>query len=113
MASQDMPKHGRDQTNESSRCSLLINFLIFTSLIIFAIGFFPYKAFLPGHASFTADEVLLAQNAPFDKVILMVVDALRRSGIFLPLKLPWLRRSVTLSSRVIQASNSLKSTRFE
>ena len=84
MASQDMPKYRRDQTNESARCSLLTNFLIFTSLIIFAIGFFPHKAFLPGHASFTADEVLLAQKAPFDKIILMVVDALRRSGISCP-----------------------------
>ncbi|KAL8809711.1 MAG: hypothetical protein Q9200_003180 [Gallowayella weberi] len=49
---------------------------------LFASGFFPYKAFLPGHASFTADEALFASTAPFDKVIFMVVDALRSDFVF-------------------------------
>ncbi|KAL8723417.1 MAG: hypothetical protein Q9225_000248 [Loekoesia sp. 1 TL-2023] len=59
---------------------LAVNLLIPFALLLFASGFFPYKAFLPGYASFTADQAELAQHAPFDKVIFMVVDALRRSG---------------------------------
>lgn len=54
------------------------NLLIPAALLVFAWGFFPYKAFLPGSASYTHDQMGLAQNAPFDKVIFMVVDALRR-----------------------------------
>ncbi|KAI4254389.1 MAG: hypothetical protein LQ352_003121 [Teloschistes flavicans] len=56
------------------------NLLIPATLLIFAWGFFPYKAFLSGSALLTHDQIELTQNAPFDKVILMVVDALRRSG---------------------------------
>lgn len=63
---------------------LAVNLFIPIALLIFASGFFPYKAFLPGHASFTADQAELAQHAPFDKVIFMVVDALRRSEGSLP-----------------------------
>lgn len=55
---------------------LVANLLIPLAIIIFAIGFFPYKPFLPGKATFNENDV---QNAPFDRVIFMVVDALRRS----------------------------------
>lgn len=55
-----------------------ITFLIPIALLVFASGFFPYKAFLPGHASFGPEQEEFAQHAPFDKVIFMVVDALRR-----------------------------------
>ena len=58
------------------------NFFMPIALLIFALGFFPYKAFIPDRASFTAEQAELAQNAPFDKIIFMVVDALRRFGIF-------------------------------
>lgn len=54
------------------------NLLIPSALLVFAWGFFPYKAFLPGSASYTREQMELARNAPFDKVIFMVVDALRR-----------------------------------
>lgn len=57
---------------------LAVNLLIPLALLLFASGFFPYKAFLPGYASFTPGQAELAQHAPFDKVIFMVVDALRR-----------------------------------
>ena len=56
------------------------NILIPVAVVVFAIGFFPYKPFLPGKAAFKADAV---QNGPFDRVIFMVVDALRRSEILL------------------------------
>lgn len=68
--------------------SLLIsNILIPIACLIFATGFFPYKPFLPGLATFQeagANEELgllkEIQRPPrvFDKVIFMVVDALRR-----------------------------------
>ena len=55
---------------------LVANLLIPLGILIFAIGFFPYKPFLPGKATFNENDV---QHAPFDRVIFMVVDALRRS----------------------------------
>lgn len=61
---------------------LAVNLLIPVSLLIFASGFFPYKAFLPGHSSFTNEEAELAQHAPFNKVIFMVVDALRTDFVY-------------------------------
>ena len=53
------------------------NLLIPLAIFVFATGFFPYKPFIPGRASYRDDDV---QSAPFDKVIFMVVDALRRSA---------------------------------
>jgi len=53
------------------------NVLIPIAILVFASGFFPYKPFLPGLAKydeFNGDQPF----APFDKVIFMVVDALRR-----------------------------------
>lgn len=57
----------------------LANVLLPISLLTFAIGFFPYKPFIPG----TNDAIvgvpgLEPPKAPFDKVVFMVVDALRR-----------------------------------
>ncbi|KAL8694507.1 MAG: hypothetical protein Q9218_000837 [Villophora microphyllina] len=69
--------------NKASNISLLsVNLLIPAALLIFAWGFFPHKAFLSGSASFTSDQVDLAENAPFNKVIFMVVDALRSDFVF-------------------------------
>lgn len=104
-------KDGRSPANVSSHTLLLTNSLLFVSLVIFALGFFPYKAFLPGHATFTAEEASLAQQAPFDRVVFMVVDALRRFDNFLHLRLPWLRRAVISSFRIVQASDLLNSMR--
>lgn len=67
---------------------VLANILIPISVLIFATGFFPYKPFLSGLATFEEVETeelglgLLSKDARpkrvFDKVIFMVVDALRR-----------------------------------
>lgn len=56
------------------------NLLLPIAVIVFAVGFFPYKPILPGIASFNSeDEGRTARaEAPFDKVIFMVIDALRR-----------------------------------
>ena len=67
----------------SQRLSLLLlafaNLLIPIAILVFATGFFPYKPFIPGRATFQdwSNGGQLAP-APFDKVIFMVVDALRR-----------------------------------
>jgi len=53
------------------------NFLIPVAILVFATGFFPYKTFIPGRAQFEDDGE--HEPPPFDKVIFMVVDALRRS----------------------------------
>ena len=54
------------------------NLLIPLAIVIFALGFFPYKPFLSGKSVFDNEDTELAQKAPYDKVIFMVVDALRR-----------------------------------
>ena len=60
---------------------LTANLLIPLAILTFATGFFPYKPFIAGRASFRDDDV---QSAPFDKVIFMVVDALRRCASLPP-----------------------------
>jgi ethanolaminephosphotransferase len=53
------------------------NVLIPAAILIFASGFFPYKPFVSGLAQYEALEYGPPPKAPFDKVIFMVVDALR------------------------------------
>lgn len=56
---------------------VLANILIPLGILVFSSGFFPYKPLLPGLATF--DNVNQDETpAVFDKVIFMVVDALRR-----------------------------------
>ena len=60
-----------------SWATLLANLMVPVGILTFSSGFFPYKPLLPGLATF--DEVNQnATSAVFDKVIFMVVDALRR-----------------------------------
>lgn len=54
------------------------NVLLLLACVIFASGFFPYKPFLPGLANYNTPEYGSPPAAPFDKVVFMVVDALRR-----------------------------------
>ena len=57
----------------------LANLLIPVAVVVFAIGFFPYKPFLPGLAPYEdVPGYSGSLGAPFDKVVFMVVDALRR-----------------------------------
>lgn len=58
----------------------LANLLLPISLIVFATGFFPHKPFLTGLAQYQELQNAEIPAAPFDKVIFMVVDALRRYG---------------------------------
>ena len=90
-----------------SKALLIIsNLLTPLSLLTFATGFFPYKPFLPGQASF--DDAAVDQVVPpiFDKVIFMVVDALRRwAHVYLCPGHECTTKSVTatLSIRITQA----------
>jgi ethanolaminephosphotransferase len=54
------------------------NLLLPLAILVFASGFFPYKAVLPGLAEFEDLGYGEAPVAPFEKVVFMVVDALRR-----------------------------------
>ncbi|KAJ9495706.1 major facilitator superfamily transporter protein [Exophiala xenobiotica] len=58
----------------------LSNILLILSLVIFAKGFFPHKAFLPGIA--TWPEGSESRSAPFNRVVFMVVDALRSDFVY-------------------------------
>lgn len=67
------------QTSRMSTVLLILaNLLIPLSLLVFGTGFFPYKPFIPGLAQYETLEYGPPPKAPFDKVIFMVVDALRR-----------------------------------
>lgn len=57
---------------------LTANLLLPVAIYTFATGFFPYKSFLPGFAKCSSVDCNSLPRAPFDKVIFMVVDALRR-----------------------------------
>ena len=70
---------------------VLANLLIPVAILIFATGFFPYKPFLPGLAEYEevgglnhdlAKEWQKPPKAPFDKLVFMVVDALRSDFVF-------------------------------
>jgi len=67
----------------------LANLLIPVAILVFATGFFPYKPFMPGLALYedTASSALgdgaqKMPGAPFDKLVFMVVDALRSDFVF-------------------------------
>lgn len=65
-------------TNLSTALFIIANLLIPISLLAFATGFFPYQTFLPGKATYDYSFVDNVELPIFDKVIFMVVDALRR-----------------------------------
>ncbi|KIW27472.1 uncharacterized protein PV07_07206 [Cladophialophora immunda] len=60
----------------------LSNLILIAALLIFAKGFFPHKAFLPGLATWPATSEAGPRSAPFDRVIFMVVDALRSDFVY-------------------------------
>jgi len=66
------------------RISILItlNLLLPIAIIIFATGFFPYKPLMPGLAAYQPTQYgQHIPRAPFEKLVFMVVDALRRQDI--------------------------------
>jgi ethanolaminephosphotransferase len=68
----------------------IANLLIPVAILIFATGFFPYKPFMPGLAQYEelgvnnvlGDRGQRPPEAPFNKLVFMVVDALRSDFVF-------------------------------
>lgn len=58
------------------------NALIPVAILVFATGFFPYKPLLPGLAGYDNTEHGPPPIAPFDRVVFMVVDALRSDFVY-------------------------------
>ncbi|KAM7223613.1 GPI ethanolamine phosphate transferase 2 [Rhypophila decipiens] len=59
------------------------NILIPIAIFIFATGFFPYKPLLPGLAHYeTLSDYGAPPAPPFDKVVFMVIDALRSDFVY-------------------------------
>ena len=83
------------------------NLLIPLAILTFAVGFFPYKPFLPGLAQYdeTGDHEA-PPVAPFDKVVFMVVDALRRCVSIARIPSRKLTSIATLSIPTIPAFSS-------
>lgn len=100
----------------SQKPSMLVltiaNLLIPVAILIFATGFFPYKPFIAGRASYgdgkDGKNDSRYGTAPFDKVIFMVIDALRRLEIFQAIATLLLRLSAISSTPTTQASLLLK-----
>ncbi|KAF9871619.1 gpi ethanolamine phosphate transferase 2 [Colletotrichum karsti] len=60
----------------------LANVLIPLAIVVFATGFFPYKPVLPGLAEYENLEYGPPPAAPFDRLIFMIVDALRSDFVY-------------------------------
>lgn len=68
----------------------IANLLVPVAIIVFATGFFPYKPYMPGLAQYEelgwnhilGEDWQAKPAAPFDKVVFMVVDALRSDFVF-------------------------------
>lgn len=71
--------HTGTMGRSSQKLATLVSVVLFpAALLLFSSGFFPYKPFLPGLATFEDEINSIRPPAVFDKVIFMVVDALRR-----------------------------------
>jgi len=69
------------KTSTTLQASILLgaaNLILLLACVIFASGFFPYKPFLSGLAEYKTSQWGNPPAAQFDKVVFMVVDALRR-----------------------------------
>lgn len=86
------------------------NILLPISLAIFATGFFPHKPFIPGLAQYEDLEGVEPPVAPFDKVIFMVVDALRRYSACQTAPNVYLQWAATLFTRGTPDSSTLRGT---
>ena len=66
------------------------NLLIPVAILVFETGFFPYKPFMPGLAEYEelsssgkmGEGWRKPPEAPFDKLVFMVVDALRSDFVY-------------------------------
>ena len=72
------PKQSPSASSTGTILPVIANLLIPLSLLVFGTGFFPYKPFIPGLAQYEVLEYGPPPQPPFDKLVFMVVDALRR-----------------------------------
>lgn len=72
----------RDTTLAAVLLLLAANVLIPLAIAVFGKGFFPYKPLLSGLAQYEDNGFGPAAPAPFDRVIFMVVDALRSDFVY-------------------------------
>jgi ethanolaminephosphotransferase len=61
---------------------VLSNVFIPVAVFTFATGFFPYKPFVPGLAEYEELQFGNPPAAQFDKIVFMVVDALRSDFVY-------------------------------
>ncbi|PBP20536.1 GPI ethanolamine phosphate transferase [Diplocarpon rosae] len=73
----ELKSSGKMAFRASTMSLLAANILIPIAILIFASGFFPYKPFLPGLAQYETLKYGSPPEAPFNKLVFMVVDALR------------------------------------
>lgn len=73
-------RHGA--TTLSTVLLVAANLLIPVAIVVFASGFFPYKPLLPGLATYGDSQYGPPPSAPFDRVVFMVVDALRSDFVY-------------------------------
>ncbi|KXG51154.1 Alkaline phosphatase-like, alpha/beta/alpha [Penicillium griseofulvum] len=62
--------------------TVIANLLVPVGILTFSSGFFPYKPLIPGLATFDETDANATAPAIFDKVIFMVVDALRSDFVY-------------------------------
>ncbi|KAJ5205614.1 Alkaline phosphatase-like alpha/beta/alpha [Penicillium cf. griseofulvum] len=62
--------------------TVIANLLVPVGILTFSSGFFPYKPLIPGLATFDETDANVTAPAMFDKVIFMVVDALRSDFVY-------------------------------
>ncbi|KAJ5375351.1 Alkaline phosphatase-like alpha/beta/alpha [Penicillium concentricum] len=62
--------------------TVIANLLVPVGILTFSSGFFPYKPLIPGLATFDETGANATAPAMFDKVIFMVVDALRSDFVY-------------------------------
>ncbi|PWY64294.1 alkaline phosphatase-like protein [Aspergillus heteromorphus CBS 117.55] len=60
----------------------IANLLTPLAVVVFSSGFFPYKPVIPGLAKFDSNDSITTVPKAFDKVIFMVVDALRSDFVY-------------------------------
>jgi ethanolamine phosphate transferase 2 subunit G len=70
----------RSGTLFSALLLIAANLLVPVAILTFATGFFPYKPLLPGLAQYSALPTDYGDPPapPFDRLVFMVIDALRR-----------------------------------
>ncbi|KAL4914289.1 alkaline-phosphatase-like protein [Aspergillus aurantiobrunneus] len=74
------PAMGKMAVVPASWLVLVANMLIPIAILVFSFGFFPYKPLIPGLATFEEPEDVPPKV--FDKVVFMVVDALRSDFVY-------------------------------